>query len=881
VGLTAGTRLGPYEIVAQIGVGGMGEVWCATDTNLGRQVAIKVLPDSFAQDPDRLARFEREAKTLASLNHPNIAIIHGLEKADGIRALVMELVDGPTLADRIARGPIPIDEALPIAKQIAEALEAAHEQRIVHRDLKPANIKGRDGTVKVLDFGLAKAMEPVGTTSSGRSQSPTITTPAMTQAGIILGTAAYMSPEQARGRPADRRSDIWAFGCVLFEMLTGRRAFAGESVSDTIAAVLRGDPDWTAVPPGVPDAIDRLLRRCLERDSKKRLRDIGDARLELDEATQPAVSRPTTLHDVPFPWRRAVMAGVLVLALGGIAGWTLRRLLPAAQSNAPALRLSVVQPESTVFTSDAPQISPDGRVLTFVATDDSGRDFLYVRPLDSPAGRPLAGTEGATMPFWSPDSKSIGFFAQGRLKTVTLDGGDPQTLATVTLPRGATWNRDGTILFAPTPLGLFRVVANGGAAEAVPGTIRRVFPSFLPDGRHYLYLAIANGVGQSVHVGSLDGKDSTELVRTAASAIYAFPGYLIYRRGTALTAQRFDTKALALTGPPTPLGESVAINLPAQALVSASQNGVLVYFDRLNRSVLSWVDRQGRSLGVVGPPAYYDGLCLSRDDTRVVYAEADLASGNIDLRTLDFGRGVPVPLTFDPSFDLFPICSVGPAHDATLFMSLRKGIANVFVQPANAPSQEKIQYESGVPSIPTHWSTDGRWIVFTKLDATTRADVWTVRFDSPHEARPYVATAANERSGQLSPDVRWLAYVSDELGSPEIFVQSFPSPGARWQISNGGGQQPQWRRDGKELFYLSLDNRLMVVEVTPGGGDFTFGPPRALFATNVTALERESQGMQYAVSRDGMRFLLNGRIETLVPITVVSDWVAGAVASQP
>ncbi len=876
--LSAGMRFGPFEIVAPLGAGGMGEVYRARDTKLNRDVALKILPEDFAADADRLARFKREAQLLASVNHLNIATIYGVEDDGGTQALVLELVDGPTLADRIAQGPMSIAEITPIARQIADALEAAHEHGIVHRDLKPSNIKVRpDGTVKVLDFGLAKALAPDGKPTDA-SRSPTITSPAVTGQGIVLGTAAYMSPEQARGHPADTRSDIWAFGCVLFEMLTGRRAFDGDTVSDAMAAVLRAEPDWAALPPNLPDGVARLIRRCLEKDPRRRLRHIGDARLEIEDAAAgPATASPTPRQRA-FSWRGAALTGTLILAVGGVAGWALRSLGPADPSSAHALTLSVVQPESTVFTSEAPQISPDGRTLAFVATDGSGRDFLYIRPLDSLRAQSLPGTEGAMMPFWSPDSQSVGFFAQGRLKTVALGGGEPQTLANVTLPRGGTWNRDGIILFAPSPLGLFRVAAKGGEATAVDGTVRRNFPSFLPDGRHYLYLAILNGIGQAIHVGTLDGKDSTQLVRTTSSAVYASPGYLIFRRGAALMSQPFDTSALALTGAAAPLAQSVAINLPGQTLLSASQNGVLAYFDLPNRSVLSWLDRQGQSLGVVGSPGYYDGICLSRDDSRVVFAEMDFRSSNIDLRTLEFARGAPVPLTFDPALDLFPVCSADATRESALFMSLRTGVAGVFIQPTNAPSQEKLVYQSGEPSIPSHWSADGRWIVFTKLNATTRADVWTMPTGTPQEARPYAATATNERSGQLSPDGAWLAYMSDELGPQEVFVQSFPDPGARWQVSKGGGQQPQWRRDGKELFYLSLDNTLMVIEIGPRNTDFTFSPPRALFATNVTSLERESHGMQYAVSRDGSRFLVNRRTETLVPITVVSNWLAGSAA---
>jgi Tol biopolymer transport system component len=610
------------------------------------------------------------------------------------------------------------------------------------------------------------------------------------------------------------------------------------------------------------------------------LHHISDARLEIDEVNRPSTGR-SVVRQPSFSWRRGVSVGAVVLAVGGVAGWALHTFFSThAPSAAHALRLSVVQPESTVFTSDAPQISPDGRVLAFVATNGSGRDFLYVRPLDSTVARVLPGTEGAQMPFWSPDSQSIGFFAQGRLKTLALGGGEPQTLADVTLPRGGTWNREGVILFAPSPLELYSIPATGGKATAVAGTERRNHPSFLPDGRHYLFLAIESGVGQAIHVGSLDEAESTELVRTTSSAAYAPSGHVIFRRGAALMAQPFDANDLAMGGPPVLIAENVAANLPGQTLVSASQNGVLAYFDLQNRSVLSWLDRQGRSLGVVGSPGYYDSVCLTDDDRRAVFAEGDFRHGNVDLRALDFARGVPVPLTFDPAPDLFPVCPEDPFREAVLFMSVRKGLARVYVQPTNAPGQEKVLYESEAPTIPSHWSADGRWLVFTTLSTATRADIWTMPIGAPQEGRPYAATAANERSGQLSPDVAWLAYTSDELGPPEIFVQSFPLPRARWQVSKGGGEQPRWRRDGKELFYLSLDNKLTVVEISPRSADFAFGPPRTLFEAGVTSFERETNGMQYAVSNDGSRFLVNRRTETLVPITVISNWLADSIAGR-
>jgi eukaryotic-like serine/threonine-protein kinase len=610
VALTAGTRFGPYEIAAQIGVGGMGEVYRATDTNLGRQVAIKVLPEAFAQEAERLARFEREAKMLASLSHPNIAIIHGLEKAEGVRALVMELVDGPTLADRIAQGPIPLADARAIAKQIAEALEAAHEQGIIHRDLKPANIKVRDdGTVKVLDFGLAKALDPAPSTIDA-SQSSTITSPAMTRMGVILGTAAYMSPEQARGKAVDKRADIWAFGCLLYEMLTGRVAFSAETISDTIAVALGRAPDWSRLPESTPPNIRRLLERCLEKDPKRRLRDIGDARMELDDAlTVERASPPRTFGDAPHverPWRTLALAGwMIVLAFvtltAAVTVWrAFRPEAPAAE-----LRVELTTPPTRDPVSLA--IAPDGRAVAFVATSD-GQSQLWLRSLDSPTSQPWAGTDAATFPFWSPDSRSIGFFADGKLRRMDSDGGSATILANAPLGQGGAWNRDGTILFAPAPASpLLQISATGGEPTAVttidPQQVGHSFPQFLPDGRHFLYYVEGVTDARGVYVGELRGNETKRLLDADAAAVYAPPGHLLFVRQLTLLAQAFDPVKLAVTGRPFPVGEHVAVQRAALGL-SVSRDGHIVYRtgSASGEGEYVWFDRFGKELGRLGSP---------------------------------------------------------------------------------------------------------------------------------------------------------------------------------------------------------------------------------------------------------------------------------------
>ncbi len=528
--LSLGTRIGPYEVVAAIGAGGMGEVYRATDTHLGRDVAIKVLPEAFAHDAERLARFEREARTLAALNHPNIAAVYGLEKDPA--ALVMELIEGPTLADRIAHGAIPLEEALAIARQIAEALEAAHEHGIIHRDLKPANVKVRsDGTVKVLDFGLAKAMEPAGAGTAIVSQSPTITTPAMTMAGVILGTAAYMSPEQAKGRPADKRSDLWAFGCVLYEMLTGQRAFGGADVTDTLAFVITKEPDWTRLPATTPPSIRRLLRRALEKDRKRRLSDAADARLEIedDRVDSDAAHQHRPAKRQRLAW---VAAGVFLVIAAVSLPFAVVHVRESVPEERP-IRFDVLMPEKVNVVGAPPAISPDGTHLAFAASL-GGRTQLWLRRIDSTVVQPLAGTDGADYPFWSPDSRSIAFFAGGKLRKIDASGGPPQTLCDAPVSRGGDWNQDGVIVFAPTASGpLHRVASSGGTStpltmlDVANGEISHRNPAFLPDGRHFVFMVQAAEDKQGIHVGSLDAPGHSLLLNTASSGAYAAPGYLL------------------------------------------------------------------------------------------------------------------------------------------------------------------------------------------------------------------------------------------------------------------------------------------------------------------------------------------------------------------
>ena len=711
--LTPGARLGVYEVTAQIGEGGMGQVFRARDTKLDRDIAIKILPAAFAHDVDRLARFQREAKTLASLNHPNIAIIHGLEQAGDVHALVMELVDGEDLSQRIARGAIPLDEALPIAKQIADALEAAHEQGIIHRDLKPANIKVRaDGCVKVLDFGLAKAIEPVAV-AGNMTQSPTITTPAMTQAGMILGTAAYMSPEQARGRPVDRRTDIWAFGCVLYEMLTGKRAFQGEDVTDTIAAVVKEQPDLTRVP--VPAR--RLLESCLEKDPRKRLQAIGDMRLLMEAA--PRAVPPSRPRYGSAAWVVAGVAALGAAVLAPIALIHFREVPPETS----VIRATILPPDNTTFDFaqglGLPALSPDGRRIVFGARTADGATPLWVRSLDALTAQPLAGTDGATFPFWSPDGQFIAFFADGKLKKIDASGGPALTLTDAPLGRGGSWSRDGVIVFEGAVGGsLLRVSSAGGASSPVTRESGS-FPWFLPDGQHFLFQGPQTDVGVGVgvapiRVASLDGAP-TATIGTGSNALYAQGHVLFLREGT-LMAQPFDAERLTTTGEAVPVAEQVqgVLNSGRVGAFSVSETGLLAYREGAGASgaFLTWFDRSGKQGTAVGDAARLNEFRFSPDRQRVAVAVQDRAG--FDVWIYDVSRGLRTRLTFDAASDRNPVWS--PDGASIVFASNRKGRFDLYRKAVDSVSAEELLYANDLDKTPTSWSADGKWLLYDAFD---------------------------------------------------------------------------------------------------------------------------------------------------------------------
>jgi serine/threonine protein kinase/Tol biopolymer transport system component len=856
----------------------MGKVYRATDTNLKRTVAIKVLPEAVATDAERVARFQREAEVLARLNHPNIAQIHGLEKTDGTTALVMELVEGPTLADRIAQGPIPIDEALPIAQQIIEALEAAHERGIVHRDLKPANIKLRpDGTVKVLDFGLAKALEPMAA-DTDTARGPTVTSPAMTRLGVILGTAAYMSPEQARGRAVDKRSDVWAFGCVMFEMLTGRQLFGGEDVTESIASIVRGEPDWGKLPSDTPAAIRRLLRRCVAKDPKERLMDIGVARLEIKDAlTAPfsEASEPAArLLRARLPWFVAALSVAVTL---GTFAWSLQRH-PAEPF---PMRFEMVPPRGLLPSSLA--FSPDGKQLAFVAPDN-GVLSLWVRRLDQDSAHSVPGTNDASFPFWAPDGRAIGFFANGKLYRIDSSGGAPLTLADVAEGRGGSWSQDGVILFAPAlGAGLMRVAANGGvplaATKLSPGQRGHRWPQFLPDGRHFLFSSLEEGESSGLFLASLDGNPPIRLL-DGGSGVYA-SGHLVFGRGDTLNAAPFDVERMKLTGDSVMILQGVADSGNGRRAVSFSSTGLFAYVrGSFDPRRLVWVNRAGTIVGFVGQ-LDTGGIAnpeLSPDGKRVaVTRRSENSPPNVWL--IDIDRGVPTRFTFGSGNFNAPFWS--PDGKRVLFRYQAGGAQDLFVKAVDGLSDAKPLYQSKANNkTPSGWSPDGRAVLYV----VPGDDLMAVEVESG-KSFPIAATAANEGWGEFSPDGRFVAYQSNESGRFEIYVRTFPGADGKWLASEEGGTQPRWRRDGKELYYVAPDNDLMAVPVVADktGRTLRTGKPLPLFHTKmVTAgafgvlTVASGPKQQYAVAPDGRFLMIVPVAETAAPapISIVVNWPA-------
>ena len=861
----------------------MGQVWRAMDTTLGRQVAIKILPEGFAADPERLARFEREAKTLACLNHPHIAAIYGFEKSGGTHALVMELVEGEDLSVRIARGPIPLDEAMSIARQIAYALEAAHDQGIVHRDLKPANIKLRsDGTVKVLDFGLAKATEQHLSTalSPDIEMSPTIT---MTKAGVILGTAAYMSPEQARGKTVGKRADIWAFGAVLFEMVTGRRPFEGEDSAEILGAVVRLEPPWEALPSDVRPAVRTLLHACLVKDPRHRVADISVALFVMDQAASlGAAAMPEAPAPLPpsarLPWIGAL--AVAVLAIVAMAVPLVSHLREPSPAALPELRTDIVTPATDIPSSFA--LSPDGRQIVFVATGE-GASRLWLRSLTTTTAQALAGTEGASFPFWSPDGRSVAFFSGVALKRLDLDGGAPQSLVQVSNAVGGTWNADGVILFTGLGTPVMRVAASGGPSTSVtnlgPQQQGHYAPYFLPDGKRFLFYVGGTTDTTGIYLASIDGGAPTRLTSAEKAGVY-YNGWLLWVRGGVVVAQRLDVANARLVGDVVVLAEGGAVDSYARSAVSVSATGLVAYRTGTgSQRQLTWVDRTGTLRATLGDPDGNELLNprVSPDGKRVL---VERTVSNRDLWMLDGGRSSR--FTFDPASDRLPVWS--PDGRRIAFNSSRSGQYDLYVKRSDGAGGEELLVASHQTKAPTSWSPDGRFLMYHSVDPQlTGSDIWIVPMVGEHTPTVFLKTRFNEAFGAFSPDGRWVAYHSNESGQTEIYIRPFVAPtsagtaaeasGAQWQVSTNGGIHPAWRSDGKELYFLNPAGQMMAAPIAVSGNTLATGTPVVLFQARIFGGGVASPyGMQYDVAPDG-RFLINTVLDTPpAPIRLLMNW---------
>jgi Tol biopolymer transport system component len=841
-------RLGPYELIEVIGEGGMGKVWRARDPRLGRDVAIKISAQQFSD------RFECEARAIAALNHPNICTLFDV----GPNYLVMELVEGES-----PRGPLPLEQVLKIAGQIADALDAAHQKGIVHRDLKPANIKIKsDGTVKILDFGLAKAAGQAEVTPD----SPTM----LSSTGMILGTAGYMSPEQARGQVVDKRADIWAFGVVLYELVTGEKLFEAETVSDTIAAVLTKQPDLTKA----PKRVQHLLDRCLAKDPKRRLRDIAEWSELLDTEQALLGTAPKT------PWIVAgIFAGMFGLALAGLALLYFRQ----KPAQVPVVRSTIHPPENASFTpylglSAVPAVSPDGQRVAFAAHTLDGRTQLWIRPLDSVSAQPLAGTDQASLPFWSSDGKSIGFFAKGKLNRIDANGGPVLALADVNGAVGGSWSSQGTIVFAPAATGVLRKVSAAGGAVSDAGKLNRGEPSqrwpwFLPDGKHFLFAAGFSGVGRkAIRLGSLDSTESTKLLDADSEAIYS-AGYILFLRGDTLMAQPFDPRTLRLSAEALPVVEYLQSGQYASlSAFSASVSGLLAYAAGSAEFELGWFDRKGNRIGTLGEAAQFNRLNFSPD--RKNLAVSITTGGNTDISLYDVASGRRTHFTFDPATELQAVWS--PDERTIVFASSRREQFDLYRKSANGSGAEEPLYIDNLAKFPTSISPDGKFLLYhTYGDSKTGYDLWILPdpMGPPGAAKPYslLQSQFSEQNAQFSPDGHWITYQSNETGHFEIYVVPFPGPGGKREISTSGGSQPRWRADGKEIFYVAPDQILMAAEVMIKGGEIQTGEVRPLFGPLLTG-----NGYQYDVSADGQRILaVTPRSNGSAPLTIVQNWPAG------
>jgi eukaryotic-like serine/threonine-protein kinase len=881
--LTSGTKLGPYEIQSPLGAGGMGEVYRARDVRLDRTVAVKVLASHLSSSPELKQRMEREARAISALNHPHICHLYDIGSQDGTDYLVMEFLEGETLAERLRKGALPLSEVLKFAIAVAEALTAAHRQGIVHRDLKPGNIMLTQAGAKLMDFGLAKATSPsLGVSGSGppllsaaRTMTEASPMSPLTTAGAIIGTIQYMAPEQLEGKEADARSDLFALGAILYEMVTGNRPFAGRSQISVASAILEKEPKpITTTHPLTPPVFEQVVATCLAKNPDDRFQTAHDLRLQLKWIGE---GRTPTAKTAEYgrTKREAILAAVAcVLALLLIASLLWWR------ASRPAERTEYFSAPLPFSARDL-AVSPNGHTAAVVGRASERKNLLWIYEPGSPQATAIPNTEGANFPFWSPDGKSLGFFADGKMKKLDLAGGPPQTLCEAPTGRGGAWNKDGVILFTPSGqlgVGLFRIAASGGTPTQVTfpdrarGEDSHRWPVFLPDGIHFLYLAMdlsGRKILSTIYVGSLNSNEKRLVTQAKANVAYAEPGYLLFYRDQTLFGQRFDAKKLELSGDPSPILTDIQYLPRIQRAVFASTESGVLFAQRTGdtgASQLLWFDRKGQQVGVATQPGIYGNVALSPNGKFVAADAMDPASTNTDLWTYDLESERSKRLTFDPAIDSSPVWSPDAARLA--FCSDRAQKFNLYLKNADGSQEEQLIPQEGADRYPTDWSHDGKYLLYERGN-----DLWFVTFPAL-TATAFLKASSTPKVGRFSPDGRWVAYASNESGRWEIYVTSFPDAHGKWQVSNAGGEQPRWRSDGKELFYLGPDGKIMATPVTIGAS-FDAGTPVALFQANPREMIATSEQFDYDASKDGQRFLINTQLKAaLTPMSVVMSWTA-------